>query len=417
MIATEASLKALQKLEATVLSHYGPELWMALKAGLAVFGSLSLKDRAHPLALIFEGGSGRGKSLVINMCAPDREEAKQFAYRLDSFTPKAFVSHAANVSQHRIKQIDLLPKIAGKTLLTKELAPIFRGRDDELRANFATLTAVLDGKGHISASGVHGTRGYEGRYVFNWLGGTTPIPTRTDAIMAQLGNRLLRYEIVGKEQSEDELTAFAQSYEAVTREDECRNQANDFLCQHFESHPLSSVDPREIILPKEAATELARLALLIAHGRVEVEVVTIPWLGEREFVAGESEGPQRVILLLRTLAQGLVLINGRSEVGQAELETIRHVAFSSIPRNRRNILRAVLTCGGELTSTEAEGHLGISRPTAREWMQELAATGIVKLLDQSGNEPEKVVLGAKWSWLLPTGSSAESEMGVCAGTS
>ena len=263
MMTTKASLEALQKLEATVLNHYGPELWMALKAGLAVFASLSLKDRAHPLALIFEGGSGRGKSLVVNVCAPDRDEAKRFAYRLDAFTPKAFVSHAANVSQSRIRGVDLLPKIKDKTLLTKELAPIFRGRDDELRANFATLTAVLDGKGHISASGVHGTRGYEGSYVFNWLGGTTPIPARTDAIMAQLGNRLLRYEIVGTEQSEDELAAFAESYEAVTREDECRSLANDYLCHYFETHPLNSVNPKEIILSKEVAKELARFALLL----------------------------------------------------------------------------------------------------------------------------------------------------------
>jgi hypothetical protein len=94
-----------------------------------------------------------------------------------------------------MNQVDLLPKLKDKVLLTKELAPLFRGSDDELRANFATLTAVLDGKGHVSASGVHGTRGYDGRIVFNWLGGTTPIPARTDVIMGQMGNRLLRYEI------------------------------------------------------------------------------------------------------------------------------------------------------------------------------------------------------------------------------
>src|SRR2546425_11624283 len=195
----------LGQLRQVVIGVYGEELWTAVKTGVAVIGSLSFAHRANPISLIYEGASGRGKSTIINLLAPDRKEIKDVVYRLDKFTPKSFVSHAANVKKSDIKEVDLLPRLKDKVLLVRELAPLFRGREEELRENFATLTAVLDGKGHITASGVHGTRGYEGRYVFNWLGATTPIPSKTDAIMAQLGNRLLRYEIVGREQSEEEL--------------------------------------------------------------------------------------------------------------------------------------------------------------------------------------------------------------------
>src|SRR5438309_1610364 len=129
------------------------------------------------------------------------------------------------VKKKDIQQVDLLTRLRQKTLLVKELAPLFRGREDELRENFATLTAVLDGKGHMTASGVHGTRGYEGNFVFNWLGATTPVPAKTDAIMAQLGNRLLRYEIVGNEQSEEELMEFTMSSDPGRTEEECRKAA------------------------------------------------------------------------------------------------------------------------------------------------------------------------------------------------
>jgi hypothetical protein len=107
------------------------------------------------------------------------------------------------------------------------------GENEELRTNFATLTAVLDGRGHMSASGSQGTRGYEGRYVFNWLGATTHIPEATDRIMAQLGNRILRYEIVGEEQSEDDLIQFAKSYSPITIEDSCREATNEVILAHF----------------------------------------------------------------------------------------------------------------------------------------------------------------------------------------
>jgi hypothetical protein len=396
--------KALQGLEEKILANYGEEVLAALKAALAVICSTSLKERANALGLIFEGASGRGKSLVINMCEPDREATRNHIYRLDTFTPKAFVSHAANIGKDELQSIDLLPKIKNKTLLTKELAPLFRGREEELRSNFATLTAVLDGKGHMSASGSQGTRGYHERHVFNWLGATTPIPTRTDAIMAQLGNRLLRYEIVGEETTEEELIEFARSYSPTTVEDSCREAANDLVEQHFQRHPLESVEPSTIFFPDDSVKELVRLAQLIAHGRVEVTH------GEHldDFTPGTPEGPQRIILLLRMLAQGSALLHGRSEVTPEDIEVIRHVAFSSLPRSRRQILRAVLTNGGRLTSKEAEQHLHMSRPTARGMMRELAATEIVTWTQGAGNEPDVVKLSKNWAWLLPSQESNSS---------
>lgn len=335
----------LRELERIVLKHYRPELWDATKTALAVVCSLSIGERAHPLALIFEGPSGRGKSTVINMFRPDRSETAGFLYRLDAFTPKSFVSHAANVAPEKLAGIDLLPKIKNKTLLIKELAPVFRGRETEIRQNFSMLTAVLDGKGLRSSSGVHGTRGYEGDYLFNWLGGTTPIPESTDEIMAQLGNRLLRYEIVGEPEPDEDLLEFAASYQPSSAENECQQAVNDFLCRHFERYRIETIDPREIRLSEDAKKKLVDFANLISCGRVEI-TTDRAWQGEPEFVAGSPEGPHRVILLLRTLVQGLAIIDGRNEIVPADLDILRHVAFSSIPRARRKILQAVLIAGG-----------------------------------------------------------------------
>jgi hypothetical protein len=410
--STDAAL-ALESLKKVVTSVYGDELWTAIKTGIAVIGSLSFKDLAHPITLLYEGGSGRGKSTIINILNPDRKETRKFVYRLDKFTPASFVSHAANVPKEEIKKIDLLPQLADKVLLVKELAPLFRGREDQLRENFGILTAVLDGKGYLSASGVHGTRGYEGRCVFNWLGATTPIPRRTDEIMAQLGNRILRYEIVGKEQSEDELVEFAGNFDPATEEDTCRKAANDVLVLHFASSPLGTVDPEAIEIPRPLLMGLVRLARLIAHGRVEVNQGPRgngSSDAEDEFSSGLPEGPHRIILYLRTIAQGLALVNGRSQVSREDLDIIRHVAFSTITQTRREMLRAVLLVGGVLSATNAERMLGVSRPTARWRMKELAATGIVRWVAGNGNAGESIRLADKWAWLLPAeGSSEETE--------
>jgi hypothetical protein len=401
-VKSESPIAALESLQKTVTDAYGDEVWTAIKTGLAVIASLSFKDLAHPISLLYEGGSGRGKSTIINVLNPDRDLAKRYVYRLDNFTPHSFVSHAANVSKEDIAKVDLLPQLKDKTLLVKELAPLFRGREDELRANFAILTSVLDGKGYVSASGVHGKRGYEGSYVFNWLGATTPVPAKTDSVMAQLGNRILRYEIVGSEQSDDELVEFAMSFEPETEEAACRKAANDFLESHFALHPLRSVDPSTVVLTKYDGLELVHLSKLIAQGRVELTKAQrdngSP--AEEEFIPGLAEGAHRIIVHLRTIVQALALVAGRSAVSREDMEVMRHVAFSTITYTRREVLRAVLVGGGGLDAAAAEKMLGVSRPTARSRMRELAATGIVRWSGGNGNVAESITLADEWEWLL-----------------
>lgn len=394
--------RQLRSLQQTVTEVYKQELWTAVRTGMAVIASLSFKSISNPISLFYEGGSGRGKSTVINILDADRAETKARVYRLDKFTTKSFVTHAANVGHDKIKEIDLLPKLNDKVLVSKELAPMFRGRDEELRDSFSILAAVLDGKGLVTSSGVHGTRGYDERCVFNWLGATTPIPARTDAIMAQLGNRLLRYEIFGAESTEEELLEFAATYDPVDKEDMCRKAVNDFIAAHFAKHPPRTVDPREITVPDALLRELVRLCKLIAHGRVEVRFSTesLAKAEEAELTPGIPEGPYRVILYTRTIAQGLALLAGRNQVNSDDLSVIRHIAFSSIPNTRRDVLRAVLLNGGQLDTATAETMLRLSKPTARNRMKELAATGIVSWQDGLGNRGQSITLEKEWNWLL-----------------
>jgi hypothetical protein len=400
----------LSVLQQTIVGAYGEELWTAIKTGIAVIGSLSFRGIANPISLLYEGGSGRGKSTIINVLNPDRADTKKFVYRLDNFTPKSFVSHAANVPKGDIEKIDILPQLRDKTLLVKELAPIFRGREDELRANFSVLTSVLDGKGHVSASGVHGRRGYEGSYVFNWLGATTPIPAKTDAIMAQLGNRILRYEIVGTEPSEEDLMKFAEKFEPEAQEERCQDVANEFLTAHFVWCPPRSIDPESIAMDSHLLLEIVRLAKLIAHGRIEVNRIP-PAFGfsstEEEFIPSKAEGPFRIILYLRTIAQALALVEGRNEVSTEDVEIIRLIAFSTINFTRREVLREVLFAGGILTSNMLENRLGVSRPTARSRMREFAATGIVTWSQSDGNRGDSITLANEWKWLRSSDEAVE----------
>ena len=92
-------------------------------------------------------------------------------------------------------------------------------------------------------------------------------------------------------------------------------------------------------------------------------------------------------------------MDGRTSIAQTDLELIEHVAWSSIPAKRRQLLQA-LRANNKLSSGQVEARLGVSRPTALKYMRELAATGIA---DLSGPDVHtdafSVELNAKWTWL------------------
>ena len=358
---------------------------------------MSLTKRDHCLTLVFLGASGLGKSITARMVSPSCAEAENYLTRVDDFTPKSFVSHAARVAKKELEKIDLLPRIENKVMVTKELAPLFSGDDESLKKNFATLTSVLDGNGYVTSSGVHGTRGYSGKYIFNWIGATTPIPDRTYKVMSQLGNRILFYYIDSQAQSEDELVSFAETYKENDTVTQLQSGVNEFILDYFQRFPPDSVDPSEIVIAQTQTRQIVRLAKLISEGRVQID---FDQFGEPE--PGLPEGPQRLILLLQTLARGLALSSGRFSVEEADMGVLRHIAFSTLPQRRMGLLLALVRAGGHVTIREVESFQRTSAPTAKRRMQELGATPIADFIsgDDRASSPATLSLNQDWKWLL-----------------
>lgn len=228
----------------------------------------SLKERENCLSLMYVGASGKGKSVCVNVFMPDRLTTRRFLHRVDSFTPASFVSHAANKKRTDLNQIDLLPKIKDKTMLTKEVSPLFRADFKEMQKNFAVLTSVLDGRGYVTESGAQGERGSSTEHLFNWIGATTPFSDLVYKLMAQLGNRIYFYEIVSVDLKEEDLVAFAKMTNGDTGLKECQTTVNDFIESHFRRYPLKSIDPATISLDDDVVRELVRYAQLISAGGV-----------------------------------------------------------------------------------------------------------------------------------------------------
>jgi hypothetical protein len=391
---------------AKVREAYSPEIAEALRAELAFVASLSYADISCCLALILEGPSGTGKSALIEMLYPNEENGK-YMRREDRFTAAAFVSNASNVKKEKLKDVDLLPKIAGKVMLTKELSTLFGNDDNTLRGIFGTVTAVLDGKGFRTASGTQGERGYEGDLRFNWIGATTPIQSRVHNIMANFGCRLLFYECQFPEPDYEDIYKKMKNASSYAMEDECNALVNEFITQHFERYGVKTVHTDDIETPKNIFRALFDYVRLMTLGRRAVFIEKRNPLpngepAEEQYFASPPEAPFRPLEMFRSICIGSALTAKRNFLTADDLAIVRHIAFSSIPATRRRMLRCLIEAVGVLNSTDAAAMLKCSKPTALKWMRELAATELCTFQDEAGgsNRPESIVLSEQFGFLI-----------------
>lgn len=382
---------AVQK---TVTKHF-PHLWPAVEAGLATCATLLLSDNVNPVALIYVGPPSAGKTTVVNMFDGAAVKGQPLCYRSDKFTPAAFVSQSAKATTQQLRHVDLLPRIRHRVLLTPELSTMFRGKEDELAERFSIITRVLDGQGLLTDSGTHGRRGYEGDYLFAWLGCTTPFQPSVWKVLAQLGSRLFFLVMDAlADPSIEELIDAGRHTEASFRQgcEECRATVHTFLEILFTSHIgvrgmvwKADADPREIL------ETIARCAKLLAVMRTPYDAG----------LPAQPEAPYRAKAVLSNLARGHALVYGRTQLSTEDLPLLARVTVSSMPANRRAVLLAFIESRTtSLTVREVEEAASVSRHTAEAIMEEMDWLGLTTFCKEGNGRPSHLNLKSEWEWCL-----------------
>jgi hypothetical protein len=369
-------------------------------AGLSVAATVLLGDQQNPVAVNYEGPPSSLKTTVIDFFA----QAEGKVYRSDRFTPKSFVSHAAQVSREKLNEIDLLPRIRHKLLLIPELAPLFGLRNEDLLENFSILTRVLDGQGLTTDSGVHGRRGHTGDYLFAWLGCTTPIEHRVWKTMGKLGSRLLFLEMRDSDPSDEELVAGVTSGVAYRqRVERCAQAVADLLADLWrETGGVRGVTWDRSADPPEVMKRIAGYARTLARLRGTISV----WRegsGEEEtynFSTPVIEQPHRAMSLLYALARGHALVHGRRQVSEEDLALVARAALESAPNDRRAVMRALLRNQGTATASDVERELRCSAPTARAILETMDKLGVGDYWNPGPPVPATLELAEPLRWLL-----------------
>ncbi len=400
-------------LEKLITQHFGQRVWFMTDACMSVIASLALKDLPNPIGLNLVDGPSSEKTTVLSFFYDLPQ-----VYRSDDFTPASFVSQAANKSEKKLEEVDLLPRIRHKCLVVPELAPIYGADKEELLKNFSILVRVFDGEGYWRDGATHGRRGYEGDYHFAWLGATTPIKPHVWKLMGHLGSRFLFLTAESEIGCEEEIEQVANALLAETSYREKVSICKEVVTKFFQcvvaasggKNIYRSVEWNRQGEDRRLIKQLSKLAQLTARIRSTISVWGTEGTGhnrEIDFTIPIREYPMRLASVLYGLARSHALICGRSKVTEEELPLIVAVALSSIPDDRRRVLNLMIDTDhpdksserGSVTSTEIEEILGFSRPTARKVLQTLRVLEVGSLENSVGPVPAKLTLKDHYDWL------------------
>ncbi|MDS0221035.1 hypothetical protein NDI54_06705 [Haloarcula sp. S1AR25-5A] len=379
----------------TVVKNFDEAQWHLTEAILSTHATLFVGGVQNCAGLIVVGQSGAGKTTALKFF----EGLDEQFYRSDEVTPASFVTHDASLSEERLKEVDLLPRIKHKTLLCHDMETWFSGDRESIRTTMSRMTHLMDGEGLTRDSGSHGKRGYEGDFRFSFIGASTPLKSRAWDVMGNAGYRFVFYHKEPRPDDQETLrnNLFGESsYEEKVAE--CRQKIQSFVHRLWNEHGgYGSIPDDEISSSEDAEKAIPYLANIVKFSRA---TVTERSGGETPSVS--QEDAHRIGAVLREIAKGRALITGEKEVDVTNVVASARVALSTMPDKRRPLVRALLnpSNNGQLTRSESQDALGVSKPTAIKRMKLMDTLGIADFteVDGDGRGTTKLELKNEFEW-------------------
>lgn len=357
------------------VGRHFPEFVLPAEIGLSVICQLKILDITNPFGLVYVDVPSSGKTIILNFFS----ELKELAYPTDTFTAASFVSNASNVPFKKMEDIDLLPKIKNKVLIVRDLAPIFGMRDDDLLKTMGVLTRVFDGEGLITNTGVHGRRGYEGKYLFMFLAASTPIQSRVWKVMGNFGSRLFFYNLNTPDKDLKTLAdQLSTNLSPKSKEKRCRQYTKELISEVFNDNPKVRWDKSKD--DKKLLQEIGIISKLLAclRGIIQVSLDADGEDVEKSSIP-QIEKPDRINQSFYNFSRGHALLCERKNINDLDIAILIKVAFSSATKRRTDLFNHLIKYDGWFFVDDIKDALNYSRPTVIHSVRTLEHLGIVKV--------------------------------------
>ena len=376
-----------------------PTLFLGIVTTLSASAQMSIEGVSHPFTIFFTGNATDKN--FITKCFKNNSNF----YYTNTFTAKSMVSHSPRIRTWKIRENDLLPKIRNKVLFSSNTDALFLGNKPTVTDNISLMDSVLDGNGYESHSAVFANRGYKGDYNFVWSGTITNLNDRLWSSIGMMNNKPLFFELNNSSSNSiDELTNLVSNSdmgESIVEQIKKIWEIFSKASHNGEKHLKWDTENDD----KKTIEHISKICIFLSHIRAHIATKntheSTSGGTNYNFDTPKCEDSKKLMNTLYNLTRGHALLYGRDYLLPEDLEIILHVAISSIPRDRMNILKLLIQKKGSVNTFEIEDQLRVSKATALKEMEKVRLTGIVE--DTNTNPTTKPIRGIKlkeqFEWL------------------
>ena len=283
---------------------------------------------------------------------------------VSSLTPSTFAS-GLKVSDAS-KDPSLLLRLPERPIITlKDFTTVLSMNRDSRQEILAQLRELADGY-YVKEFGNGKTVSWKGTMCF--IAGVTPIIDTHWSVNQTLGERFVQ----ARPKTPDPLMVAERSMLNVGREDEMRGELQSAVTGFLSGLDYPPIS--RIVLSQDMKFRLASLATFACRARSAV--IRSGYGGEISYIP-VPEGPARLAKQLNTLARGLAIITGETEVSETTFNEILDIGLDCIPPQRRQMLDTLINASDELVTTDLTDATGYPVNSARRILEELMAVGMV----------------------------------------
>ncbi len=344
-----------------------------IKSILAIFISTFL-GRKDPLWLMVVGNPSSNKTTLVELLSLLTDDI----IKVDALTANPFTSGQSKKDNPQ----DLLPLLKDKCFIVKEYGTIFGRNDEVVKQLISDLVAIYDGQ-YAKHSPTRGTVNYDDIY-FSHIGCVTPMAlSKRRKYMNAVGARFLflRIEALTENERDVALLTIWKGDSNTKKKDVsrlvkkyCENVKEDIVTGNI-----------RVQFSDDVIFYLNMLAKALAKGRglIVKENKNDYWDPDQIESSVHSnvsdlqiEEPFRALKQLKKFAKALTIVNGESVVGSQELDIVRMVVLSSMPKRRSDVIK-LFEKKGKWTVKTAADELKKNARTVRRNLNDLVVLGLL----------------------------------------
>lgn len=327
-----------------------------------------------PPWIMIVGSSSGGKSAILNSLKDCSGVTP-----IDDLTTNTLLSGYKKGGGKEASLLFNLPK--NPIFLFKDFSTILTKNKEAQEVIFSQLRKVWDGD-FSKSTGMGETQNWEGRV--GLLGASTSKIYSVLPQLAEVGERLVLYHF--QMPNRKDVARFASKHlDDPTALAEMRAAFAEYLDKL--QLPIKGEELPQIT--DELNEELIDLADLATRARSSIERDQYS-RDKNVIMSHDLEMPMRLLKTIKTVAMGLMVMNGSPDLQALDKRILYRLALDSIPRNRKLILN-YLTNSGQVKLDQFETNLNMERGLAMRTADDLHSLGMTIKSRSMGNQ---------WVWEL-----------------